>query len=579
MVIDPQTFRKRRGVIHLGIQLALLALCIRTAVIQCLHKPRYASLAEGMERTIVRVEPRRGHILDRRGKSFAVTTGAPSVWANPRAVPSEQRREVAEALAGALSLDADKIAERLARRKYFVWIKRKVTDPEAEAVAALELHGIGSREEPCRRYPNGTLLCHVLGFVGMDGKGLAGLERAYDHVLAGTPGEEVLLRDGRGRTLGSAGAPDTPVEHGRSLILTIDAGVQQIVEEELAAVWEEHKPETLAAVVMDPWTGDVLGMAGQPLFRPAAYGDGSPAAWKNMAVMDCVEPGSSFKPFVVAAALAHGVVTPETIFNCHRGSYRIGRRTLHDAHPLGYLSVRDVIAYSSNIGMAQIGARLSRDQLHDALGAFGFGRPTGIGLPGESAGILHPVPRWSGLSMSSLAMGQEVSVSVLQLTAGFCVFANGGWYVRPRLILGIADQEGGRFLERAGEPECRRVLAEDVARLMCNDLLVGVIERGTARRAAIDGYRLAGKTGTAQIARTDGRGYEPGAYSATFVGIAPADEPMFVIGLIAKRPRGGSHYGGVVAAPAVARIAERLLASCRMPRSAPPPAHRFVSVH
>jgi len=295
--------------------------------------------------------------------------------------------------------------------------------------------------------------------------------------------------------------------------------------------------------------------------------------------VDCVEPGSSFKPFVAAAAIAYGVVTPDTIFDCHQGSYRTVGRTLHDAHPLGRLPVRDVIAYSSNIGMAQVCARMTPDQVHHALDAYGFGRPAGIELPGESAGILRPVAEWSKMSMSSLAMGQEIGVSALQLTAGFCVFANGGWYVQPRLVLGVGDRDGRRIVEPVGPKACRRVLSEDVALLMRNDLLVGVIERGTGRHARIDGYRLAGKTGTAQIAHAEGGGYEPGAYSAVFVGMAPAENPLYVIGMIVKRPRGGSYYGGTVAAPAVARMVERMLSGQRIPRTTTPENVHLASTH
>jgi len=252
---------------------------------------------------------------------------------------------------------------------------------------------------------------------------------------------------------------------------------------------------------------------------------------------------------------------------------------LRDAHPLGRLPVRDVMAYSSNIGMAQICARLTPEQLHHALAAYGFGRPAGIELPGESAGILRPVAEWSKMSMASLAMGQEIGVSALQLTAGFCVFANGGWYVRPRLVLGVADGDGRRIVEPAGPAERRRVLSEDVALLMRDDLLVGVVERGTGRHARIDGYRLAGKTGTAQLARPGGVGYEPGAYAAVFAGIAPAEDHLYVIAMIVKRPRGGSYYGGTVAAPAVARMAERMLSGRRVPRTTTPENVQLASTH
>jgi len=577
--MNPRKFHLRRGVIHLGVQVALLALCVRMAVIQCLHQPRYASLAEGMERAVVHVPPRRGHILDREGRSLAVTTDGPSVYVNPRVVPAAERAKYAARLSQALDLEADFVLERLSRPKYFAWIARAVSDKEAEAVRALELPGVGFAAEGRRRYPQGEFLCHALGFVGVDGEGLAGLDRVYDGILSGDPGETTVWRDGLGRRLNAAGRSDRPVRHGRSLVLTVDSRIQRIVEREVDAVWDTYKPDTIAAVVMDPWTGDILAMASRPGFDPNRYSEAPPAALTNIAIADCVEPGSSFKPFVAAAAVAYGLVGPDTVFDCRQGSYRMAGRTLHDAHPLGLLPVRDVIAYSSNIGMAQICARLTPEQLHDALEAYGFGRPAGIALPGESSGILRPVDEWSKLSMSSLAMGQEIGVSALQLTAGFCVFANGGWYVTPRLVLGIADRDGRRIVESFRPIQCRRVLSEDVARLMGNDLLVGVVERGTGRHARIDGYRLAGKTGTAQIARADGGGYEPGAYSAVFAGMAPADDPLYVIGLVVKRPRGGSYYGGTVAAPAVARMVEQMLAARRIPRAPTPANVRLASTH
>jgi len=566
--MSPRIFLVRRGMVHLIIQAAFFALCLRMAVVQCLYHEHYAALAGHMEHATVARPARRGSILDRNGHPLAVTVPAQSIWANPRAIAESERTRVAEQLGETLDLPPGFVAERLARKKYFVWIQRRVSDEQAERVHALNLPGVAFVEENTRRYPNGASLCHVLGFVGADQNGLAGLEAEYDSLLTGQPGEESVLRDGLGRRVGLSETPAKPVRHGRSLALTVDTRLQRIVEEELAELDETHRTDAVSAVVMDPWTGDVLAMAARPAFNPARFSDASVPARENRAVTVCLEPGSSFKPIVVAAALAYGVVTPETIFDCHQGRYRIGSRVLHDAHPLGRLSVRDVIAYSSNIGMAQICARMTPDDLYEALRAFGFGQRTGIEFPGESAGILHPTDRWSGLSASSLAMGQEVSVTPMQLTAAFCVFANGGWLVQPRLVLGILSNDGKTVLHQAVSPARRKILDDATARLLCNDLLAGVVERGTARRAALDGYRLAGKTGTAQIARTNVRGYEPGAYSAVFVGIVPAEAPRFVIGLMAQRPKGPSHYGGIVAAPAVARIAERMLAVRRVPRAA-----------
>ena len=305
----PRTFRVRRGYIHLALQVGLLALCVRLAIIQCLQHGRWLSLAEGMQRDTLTIEPQRGHILDRNGRCLAVTTRASSVFANPRAIPAQQRIGIARELADLLECDAQEVAGRLALPRYFVWIKRKVSGAQAEAVQRASLPGVGLREESCRRYPNGTFLCHLLGFVGMDGRGLEGLEVRFDGVLAGESGSQGVLRDGLGRVLAAAHSANEPARDGRSLVLAVDARVQHIVEEELAAACDLHNPESACAVVMDPWTGDVLAMAGWPTFDPSRFGEASPRRYGNMAVAECLEPGSTFKPFIVAAALERGVVT------------------------------------------------------------------------------------------------------------------------------------------------------------------------------------------------------------------------------------------------------------------------------
>lgn len=578
----PRTLRIRRGYVHLVLLLAFLGLAVRLAWVQCYQHDWLAQKAEAMEEDTIVLEAQRGLILSRDGYSLAVTTRAPSVYVNPRAVPADQRRSVADTLAKLLKTDAERIAETLEKPRYFAWVERKVTPAEADAVMKAKLPGVGLRDETRRQYPGGSLLCQVLGYVGLDGQGLEGLEGEYNGLLAGTNGEEEVFKDGKGRSMGAADAPLKAPIHGRSLILTIDSRVQRIVEEELADACAHHRPDAACAVVMDPWTGDVLALANWPTFDPARYGDVPQSVRKNTAVCECLEPGSTFKPFVASAALDAGVVTPETIFDCHQGVLRIGARTLHDAHGYGRLTVREIIAYSSNIGMAQVGERLGADRIYQALVGFGFGRKTGIELPGESAGLLHPPRAWSKLTISSIPMGQEVACSPLQLTAGFCVFANGGWHVKPRLLLGIGDKDG-RLEQRLPDPAFYRVLTPKTADLMRGDLLAGVVEYGTARACAIDGYTMAGKTGTAQLARPDARGYESGAYSAAFVGMAPVDQPRVVVGVILKKPKGGSYYGGVVSAPAVAKMTERILSTYGVARAARPdeePDHaRTVAAH
>jgi cell division protein FtsI (penicillin-binding protein 3) len=581
MEMSPQKkFRLRLGYVTCALLVAFLGLAVRLAYVQAYQHSEWAALADRMETGCVTIEAERGLILDRRGRSLAASANVPSIFINPRAVPAERRAEVAAALAQILQLDPNGLADLLARPKYFAWVKRKVSPAESEAVLRAELPGVGVRDEPSRCYPNGTLLCHVLGLVGADGNGLAGLEAEYNATLAGTPGSELVFKDGLGRTMFAAHpsnaleivSPDEvqpgmirPVVNGRSLILTIDARIQEIAEQELREACEKYRPESGSAVVLDPWTGDVLAMASWPTFDPAHFGSAPPAVQQNTAVSMAIEPGSTFKPFVCSKALEAGVVTPDTVFDCHQGVYRIGARTLHDAHGYGRLSVRDIIAYSSNIGMAQVGERLGPERMYAGLSLFGFGRKTGIELPGESAGLLHPLRQWTKLSVSSIPMGQEVAVSPLQLTVGFCAFANGGWWVRPRIVLGTSDSQGRTMLQRAPPPVFHRALDARVAKVMCGDLLAAVVEKGTARDCAIEGYPMSGKTGTPQLSRTGGRGYEPGAYASVFVGIVPTEAPRFVICVMIKKPT-TAHYGGTVAAPAVAHMAERILSMFQVPR-------------
>jgi cell division protein FtsI (penicillin-binding protein 3) len=563
----PRSFRVWRGYIHFLILLGFLGLAVRLAWIQSYQHQAWSAYGEGMERRVVAIEPERGMILDRTGRALAVSVRTPSAYINPRAVPSGIRESVARDLAEILSLDVDRALDLVEREKFFVWLKRNITASEAERLTAADLPGVGLQEEMRRAYPCGSMLSHVIGSVGMDGQGLGGLEAVYEEELRGVPGEDEVSLDGRGRRMSTGSARCAPV-NGRSVLLTIDSRIQRIAEEELAAACEEHRPERACVVVLDPWNGDVLAMAVWPTFDCAEFSKVSALDRRNMAVMECLEPGSTFKPFVASLALEKGRVSPETKFDCHNGAYRIGARTLHDAHGYGVLSVRDIIAYSSNIGMAQVGAKLEPMEIYDGLRRFGFGQRADVGLPGESAGLLHHPSAWSKLTISSIPMGQEIAVTPLQLAAGFCVFANGGWLVPPRIVQGIADSKGRRMIVSAARGTPVRVLSEKTADLMCRDLLSGVVEYGTGRAVAIKGYTLAGKTGTAQIAQENARGYEPGAYSAAFVGIAPTDVPRYVIAMVARKPSGRSHYGGVVSAPAVSRIVERALSTERVPRLA-----------
>ena len=542
---------------------ALALLAGRLVWIQVVQHPRWGALARKYHQSRRITSGRRGTILDRRGRKLAVTVPVPSVYANPMAIRDKER--VARLLAKALDLSPVAVLERLQPPRYFVWIRRRITQDKAEAVRKLGVRGVGFREETLRVYPHGTLAAHVLGGVGVDNEGLAGLEQKFDRVLAGRPGFEMVLRDGRGRSMAVSDAYDRPAVNGRHLVLSLDAVIQQIAEEELHKAIITWEAVGGAVVVLEAGTSQVLAMASAPTFDPNTLGSADENSRLNRAVGMIYEPGSVYKSFVAAAALDCNIVRPDTRIFCYNGAHSFGGRMLRDTHPYGWLDVREVIVRSSNIGIAQVAARLGPFALHHAARRFGFGARTGIDLPGEEIGILHPARKWTNYSMTSVPMGQEIAVTPLAVAAGYNVFASDGQWSQPRLGIGMASDAGTGRIERFDSLPPSPVISPRVARLLRRDFLVAVVERGTGKRAQVAGYSVAGKTGTAQVARKDRRGYEPGAYIGSFVGIAPAEAPRVVCIVVVERPR-RAHYGGTVAAPAVAAILERTLAYQGVPK-------------
>lgn len=542
---------------------AFTLLAGRVVFIQGVEHARWSGLARRYHETRRAVPALRGKIVDRRGRPLAISTPVPSVFANPRAISDKEG--VAAALAEVLKVDYDTVLERLHRPKFFVWIKRHISPFEERALAERELPGVYFRQESQRNYPYGTLAGHVLGTVGIDGDGLAGAELKFDRILSGRPGFELVHRDGRGRAIAVSPAYDRPPVHGNTLVLTLDAVIQQIAEDELAKAVAQWEAEGGAVVVLEAGTGQTLAMASYPAVDPNRYGSSDWNARLNRAMGMVFEPGSTFKPFVAAAALDCNVVQPDTEINCYEGRHAFGRRVLRDVSPHGILDLRGVIVKSSNIGIAQVGLRLGRDALHHASTRFGFGSPTGIELPGEESGILRPASEWTSYSMTSIPMGHELAVTVLGMAAAYNVFASDGHWIRPRLALGMARPGPRGAAEPFEAPLPRPVIRPSVANLMLGDFLAGAVEEGTGRRARIAGYSVGGKTGTAQVAKRDGRGYEPGAYISTFAGVSPVESPALVCMVMIERPR-NAYYGGTVAAPVVASILERSLTYLGTPR-------------
>jgi cell division protein FtsI (penicillin-binding protein 3) len=545
---------------------AFAGLVGRAAYIQVHDGARLAALAARQSLREIEVAPRRGPIYDRDGGALALSLSVESVYARPRSV----RAADVPRIAAALGMPAGEVRARLDRRRSFVWLKRQVPPAVGARARALGAAGVGIVPEPKRFYPNGGLAGHLLGFAGLDGRGLEGIERAYDEVLRGDAAHRAEERDAKGRRLLPDGLdPESLAPEGAGLVLTIDRRIQFAAEEALAGVMRESGASGGSAVVLDPATGDVLALANAPRFDPNRFADARPAAWRNRVVTDVFEPGSTIKVFLAAAAIDAGVVSPGDLFFAEHGVYHLGRRVVRDVHPEGWLTLPDILRVSSNIGAIKVGERVGAARYRRALARFGFGRPTGIALPGEVDGTLHAATRWTPVSMATASYGYGLAVTPIQLAAAFAAIANDGVAVTPRLVRGSLLADGTLVALEGAEAAAsvRRVIAPETAHRLTSMLEAVAGPDGTGHLAALDGYAVAGKTGTARKIE-EGGGYARDRHVSSFVGFVPADAPRFVIAVFVDEPK-ESIYGGVVAAPAFRAIAEAGLAAYRVPPSRP----------
>jgi len=494
----------------------------------------------------------RGLILDREGRELARSIDVDSFYADPREV--EDVEAASAALARVLNMDATGLSVRLkeakSARRGFVWLARRVEDEQARAVKALKLKGVYSTEEQRRRYPNGALAAHVLGFVGLDAKGLAGVEQVYDASLTGEEGKLILDADAKRRPFESKGLD---AQDGRTVVLTIDQTVQYIVERELAAALERTKAKSAAAIVLEPHTGEVLALANAPSFDPNDAGGATPEQRRNDSLQNIYEPGSTFKIVPFAGALEEGLITPETRIDCP-GSISLPGRVVHD-HATGSLTATEALAKSSNVAAIKLGQRLGNDRLYEYMRRLGFGAKTGVELPGETAGLVRPVSKWQPGSIGSIPIGHEVGVTPLQMAAAYAAVANDGVRVAPHLVKEVRDAEGGTVAR--AEPESHRVVSAETARVL-RRMMEEVTLKGTARAAQLEGYTAAGKTGTAQKIDPKTRAYSHTKYVASFVGFAPLENPAVVI-IVVIDEAVGLHQGGQVAAPVFREIANQVL--------------------
>ena len=500
----------------------------------------------------IKTPGKRGNILDARLQPLAVSVDGQSLAAYPSRI--SDRMSAASALARVLSSDPHAIAEKLDSRSAFVWLKRQASPTEARAVRELKMAGIDFIPEYSRFYPNKAIAAQVLGFAGIDGQGLEGLEYFYNDMLNADSRTTTVLRDALGRRFESGMKRRPPA--GRNIVLTIDRTIQFIVEKNLTEAADRYEAASGIAIVLRPDTGAILALAHAPTFNPNAFHRFDPELWRNRAITDSFEPGSTLKIFTAAAALEIGGLSPDTPFFCEKGAYRIGGHTIHDTEKHGTLTLEEIVMVSSNIGAVKISQRLGPEAMYRTLRRFGFGEKTAIDCPGEVRGNLSHFRRWTEMDQAAIAFGQGIAVTPIQLATASAAIANGGQLMRPFAVQAITDQNG-RPLQRFEPTLIRQAISPTSARALRHIMEKVVSKSGTGRYAVLDGYTAGGKTGTAQKPDQNGA-YAKDRYVASFVGFAPADHPAVVVLVVFDEPK-ASHYGGVVAAPVFKRIVEETL--------------------
>ncbi len=528
--------------------LAVRLFCVQLGAAKPLSK-----LASDQYKTFSRLLPRRGMIYDRNLRELAVSINLDSVFIDPALV--EDRQSAANKLSEVLEEDPDVILKKLNNDKRFAWLARRIDARAANDIKRLSIKGIGFIKEPKRVYPNDTLASHVLGFVGLDDEGLEGIELLYDGYLTGTVGWIYSIRDAKKREVHGYEYREIPPADGNDVVLTIDSVVQSFAENALDSTFKKYNAKGGMIVVMDPYTGDILALANRPTFDPNKIGDSSVEARRNRVICDFFEPGSSFKIVTATAVIEEDVIGMDDEIYCENGEFKWSKHIYHDHKPHEWLKFKDIIKHSSNIGTMKSALKVGSKRLYRYIKRFGFGKKTGIDLPGEVEGIIRPTNKWSKLSLCSISMGQEVTVTAIQLACALSSVANGGFYVKPRIIAKVQDKTG--YVIKKFEPrKLHRVMSVEASQKV-RGILRGVVEKGTGTRAEVKGYSPAGKTGTAQKVEEDGR-YSHRKFMSSFIGFLPYDDPKFVVVVLMDEPR-PQYYGGTVCAPVFKKVAEQLM--------------------
>ena len=561
------TVQGRIGYVALIMFAVLVVLTIRYAYLQVIQGDALAQRMRDQSGYEFRIQSLRGAILDRNGKELAVSNMTKSLFIDPNHVyESHDPAAIAADIAPVIGLTEQEILDDIAVGGGFVWVKRRLEHSEYEAVrAVIREKGysdcLGFQNEAKRYYPNDALAANLLGFVGTDDEGLDGVEQALDPLLKGEVREERLTVDGQRRPILDSiffGRRTYRGDYCKTAVLTIDSTIQFMVEQELDRAMAENNPASITAIVMDPKTGEILAMASRPSYNPNRFWDYPQENWKNRAVSFIYEPGSTFKAIVAGAALQEGIVTPNQVFFDPGYVMVSGRRIQNWSNEsYGAVTFTDIVKNSLNTGFAQVGLSLGAEKLMHYTRLFGFGAQTGIDLPGEEEGILFKPEDMRDSDIATTAIGQSIAVTPLQLVTAMSAIANGGTLMRPHIVRAIKNPDGSVYEERTPQ------LIHETLQRTVNRTLIGLLEQvvatGGGSKAGVKGYRIAGKTGTAQKIRLDTSGYMEGRYIASFCGFAPVEDPIFTVLVMIDDPHGGNFYGGQIAAPVASRIFAQLL--------------------
>lgn len=534
----------------------MLVVCARLVYLQVSQHDGLSNRARQQQQNAIETSPQRGELLDRQGRQLAQSVQTVSLFLDPDGLDVGQLECTAQQLSQSLGMKYKELLaefrEAQEAKRRFIWIARRLDAGLGDKIVALNLPGLQSVLEPKRYYPNGPLAAHVLGYVGLDGEGLGGLERSYNSKIAGEPGQLFLEKDANGKPYESYEIASKP---GQTVVLTIDQSIQYQAEQALITAVKSSRAKSGTVIVLDPRSGEILALANAPTFDPNQVAASSAETRSNWALQNIYEPGSTFKVVAFSAALEKKLARVDDHIDCQMGAITVAGRVVHDHKPFGTLTMSEALAKSSNVAAIKLGIRVGDQSMYDYITRYGFGSKTGIELPGETAGLLRKVERWQPSSIGSIAIGQEIGVTPVQMVAAFGAIANNGVRVAPHIIREVRNEAG--VVVYQPQPEQRRVISSDIA-IALRGMLEGVTLRGTAKAAQLDGYSAAGKTGTAQKIDPKTRAYSSTKFVASFVGFAPVSNPQVAIIVVIDEPA-GAYHGGDVAAPIFREVAEQIL--------------------